>query len=63
MKKGSVITIKDGKGMQVNCRKGDLWITESRSGDIHLKEGEDYSISGNGKTVVQALSSSRLEIG
>lgn len=62
MKKGLIITIKKAPGTSITCRGGELWITEPLSGDIHLREGEEHRISGRGKTVIEALSSSRLEI-
>lgn len=62
MKKGLIITINKAPGTSIACRGGDLWITEPMSDDIHLKEGEEHKISGKGKTVIEAMSSSRLEI-
>lgn len=62
MKKGSIVVLKKARGTRLSCKGGDLWITEPNSLDIHLKEGEEHYIGGSGKTVIQAIGQSRLEI-
>lgn len=62
MKEKSIITIQKGRGTQLNCTRGDLWITEKGSEDIHLKSNEHYNIQGNGKTVIEVLRESSFEI-
>ena len=53
---GQVITLDDARGMCVGARYGTLWVTEEgRPEDRVLSPGEAYTITRDGRTLVQAL--------
>ncbi len=51
-----VLDIRDGKGIEVRCLGGNVWITQAGDpGDIVLQGGESFVLDRNGLALVTAL--------
>ena len=51
-----VLDIRDGKGIEVRCLGGNVWITQAGDrGDIVLHGGESFVLDRNGLALVTAL--------
>ena len=51
-----VLDIRDGKGIEVRCLGGNVWITQAGDrGDIVLQGGESFVLHRNGLALVTAL--------
>jgi quercetin dioxygenase-like cupin family protein len=63
LERGGLLPLHDGAGATVVCVAGELWITQEDDGeDVLLSAGESLRLSRNGRTVVQALRSSRVAV-
>jgi len=53
---GQVATLRHGKGRQVLCTSGRLWVTlEHHSGDYILEPAQSLEINENGRVVIGSL--------
>ena len=51
-----VLDIRGGKGIEVRCLGGNVWITQAGDrGDIVLQGGESFVLDRNGLALVTAL--------
>jgi hypothetical protein len=63
LERGGLLPVHDGAGATVACLQGDLWITQEHDGnDVLLRSGESLRLFHNGRTIVQALSASRVAV-
>lgn len=63
LRRGQLLSIRDGHGGTVCCRAGSIWITEEDQGrDVHLGPGACHSLSARGLAVVQALGESDIAL-
>lgn len=63
LERGGLLPVHDGAGATVVCLLGELWITEEEVGrDVVLRAGDSLRLARNGRTVVQALSASRVAL-
>jgi len=61
---GATTRFEDRRGLQIICRRGALWITQSGDPrDILLLEGESFVLDRNGRAVVQALRTAEFQTG
>lgn len=57
--RGKLQRIQDGKGLQVLCLTGDLWLTQHADPrDIVLEAGDEFTIELNGASYLSALTDS-----
>jgi hypothetical protein len=60
---GSLLRLKDPRGLQVTCEAGHLWITEeSQPEDVWLAAGQRVRLVGEGLAVLEAKGDARLRI-
>jgi len=58
-----LVAVRDGKGVQLVCLSGTLWITqEDSTKDVILEAGQSAVIDNPGLTLVMALSPSTLRV-
>lgn len=63
LERGGFLPVHDGAGARVVCLHGELWVTEEQAGeDVVLRAGDSFRLARNGRTVVQALSASRVAV-
>lgn len=63
LERGGLLPLHDGAGATLACLDGDLWITQEHDAqDVLLRAGESLRLERNGRTVVQALSASRVAV-
>lgn len=56
MHEGSVLRIEGGKGIELLCASGLLWMTqENEIKDYFLAAGDEFQISRSGLVILQAL--------
>lgn len=62
--RGAVLSVRlNEQDCSIRCREGRLWITMTGDDRDHcLRGGSEYRVSGKGKIVVQAVSSSSVEV-
>jgi len=58
-----MLVLADARGQTLECRSGELWLTEDGQGDQILRPGESYVVSGNGCLVVSACRDARFVLG
>ncbi len=58
-----VLDLDDAVGVRIEARSGAVWVTQEQDRrDLVLKQGESCTIERAGRTVVQALGSSRVNL-
>jgi quercetin dioxygenase-like cupin family protein len=63
LERGALLPVHDGAGATVVCLQGEVWITQEHEGtDVVLEAGESFRLTLNGRTMVQALSASRVAV-
>lgn len=56
--------IEDGRGLQVTCFKGHVWITQQRDPrDIVLGAGQSFVLDRRGSAIVFALKDAVIHVG
>ena len=57
------LSFGDAAGVRVEARAGAVWITQDHDlRDVVLKEGESYTLPGDGRAIVQAFGPSRIRL-
>jgi len=60
---GQVLSIDDAKGVRICPRGAKVWITEEGDcSDFVVNPGEDFIVSGKGRTVVQAIDTTWVDL-
>lgn len=60
---GDILPLERATGVRLTALDGSLWVTEEgKPGDIVLGPGQAFAVEAKGRTLVQALSRSRLAI-
>ena len=60
---GQVLSIDDAKGVRICPRGAKVWVTEEGDcSDFVVNPGEDFIVSGKGRTVVQAIDTTWVEL-
>jgi ferric-dicitrate binding protein FerR (iron transport regulator) len=63
LEQGDLLPLDRAKGVRVSCVEGSLWLTEERAAaDIVLQPGQSYEVEAAGRTLVQAMSRSRVAV-
>src|SRR5512139_871359 len=58
-----LLGIDDGRGLHLQVAAGTVWLTQQDDGrDVVLREGESFVIDRPGRTLVQALDASELDL-
>ncbi|HJW02361.1 MAG TPA: DUF2917 domain-containing protein [Azospira sp.] len=63
LERREMLMLADARGQTLECRSGELWLTEDGQGDQILCPGESYVVSGNGCLVVSACQDVRFALG
>jgi hypothetical protein len=60
---GDLLPLDSAKGVRISCVEGSLWLTEERgAADVVLQPGQSYEVEATGRTLVQAMSRSRVAV-
>jgi hypothetical protein len=60
---GDVLTLVDAQGVRIATRCGTVWVTQEGDRNDHIVgPGETLVVARDGRTVVQALQASRVDI-
>jgi hypothetical protein len=60
---GDILPLERATGVRLTALEGSLWVTEEgKPGDTVLGAGQAFAVEAKGRTLVQALSRSRLAI-
>ena len=63
LEQGALLPLDRAKGVRVSCVDGTLWLTEERgAADVVLQPGQSYEVEATGRTLVQAMSRSRVAV-
>jgi ferric-dicitrate binding protein FerR (iron transport regulator) len=63
LQQGDLLPLDRAKGVRVSCLEGSLWLTEERAAaDVVLQPGQSYEVEATGRTLVQAISRSRVAV-
>jgi hypothetical protein len=63
LEQGDLPPLDRAKGVRVSCVEGSLWLTEERgAADVVLQPGQSYEVEAAGRTLVQAMSRSRVAV-
>jgi hypothetical protein len=63
LERDQLIAVRDGKGAQVTCETGALWITQEHAEqDIVLEAGRSLVIEQRGLTLVMALGAASVRV-
>jgi hypothetical protein len=63
LEQGDLLPLDRAKGVRVSCVEGSLWLTEERgAADVVLQPGQSYEVEATGRTLVQAMSRSRVAV-
>lgn len=63
LERREMLMLADARGQTLECRSGELWLTEDGQGDQIVRPGESYVVSGNGCLVVSACRDARFVLG
>ncbi|HET7775844.1 MAG TPA: DUF2917 domain-containing protein [Azospira sp.] len=63
LERREMLVLADARGQTLECRTGELWLTEDGRGDQILQPGEAYVVAGNGCLVVSACQDARFVLG
>ena len=60
---GQVLTIDDGRGVHIRPIGAKVWVTEEGDcSDFVVNPGENFVVSHDGRTVVQAIDTTWVEL-
>jgi hypothetical protein len=60
---GQVVTLDDAAGIRISTQCGVVWVTEEGDRDDHIVgPGETLVVERGGRTLVQALQTSRIQL-
>jgi hypothetical protein len=60
---GTLLRLRDPRGLKVTCEAGHLWITEEdQPDDVWLAAGQRVRLVGEGLAVLEAKGDARLRI-
>lgn len=60
---GQVLTLDDAEGVHIRPRGAKVWVTEEGDcSDFVVNPGEDFVVSHDGRTVVQAIDTTWVEL-
>jgi hypothetical protein len=63
LEQGDLLPLDRAKGVRISCVEGSLWLTEERgAADVVLQPGQSYEVEATGRTLVQAMSPSRVAV-
>ena len=63
LEQGDLLPLDSAKGVRISCVEGSLWLTEERgAADVVLQPGQSYEVEATGRTLVQAMSRSRVAV-
>src|SRR3954471_2475713 len=63
LEQGNLLPLDGAKGVRISCVEGSLWLTEERgAADVVLQPGQSYEVEATGRTLVQAMSRSRVAV-
>jgi Protein of unknown function (DUF2917) len=63
LEQGDLLPLDRAKGVRISCVEGSLWLTEERgAADVVLQPGQSYEVQATGRTLVQAMSRSRVAV-
>lgn len=63
MERNQLITLRQARGVRVDCLDGTLWLTEERMpDDVVIEAGQSFVIATPGLTLVMALQRSTLRV-
>ena len=63
LQRGSMLRVENGREMLVNARHGCVWLTQvGERLDIVLQTGQQFRISRDGCTLIQALRDSEVDL-
>ncbi len=63
LERREMLVLADARGQTLECRSGELWLTEDGGGDRILRPGEAHVVAGNGCLVVSACQDARFVLG
>lgn len=63
LERRQMLVLADARGQTLECRQGELWLTEADGGDTVLRPGERHVVAGNGCLVVSACTDARFVLG
>ncbi|GBG03590.1 hypothetical protein AZSI13_29170 [Azospira sp. I13] len=63
LERREMLVLADARGQTLECRQGELWLTEAGGGDTILRAGERYGVETAGCLVISACQDSRLAVG
>lgn len=60
---GQVLTLDDARGVRIRPRGAKVWVTEEGDcTDFVVNPGEDFVVSHGGRTVVQAIDTTWVDL-
>ena len=63
LERNQLITLREARGVRVDCLDGTLWLTEERMpDDVVIEAGQSFVIATPGLTLVMALQRSTLRV-
>lgn len=63
LERREMLMLADARGQTLECRSGELWLTEAGGGDTVLRAGESHVVQGDGYLVISACRDSRFALG
>jgi len=63
LERREMLMLADARGQTLECRQGELWLTEAGGGDTILRAGERYAVEEAGCLVISACQNSRFAVG
>lgn len=62
LRRGKVVWLSDGEGMELLCHSGTLWVTQGDVQDIVLHSGETRTVERRRRALIHAMDDSRLTL-
>ena len=63
LESGQVLTLDDAEGVHIRPRAAKVWVTEEGDcSDFVVSPGEDFVVQRTGRTVVQAIDSTWVDL-
>ena len=63
LKENTPLCLRSGKGLQIACTDGMLWITiTGKVDDIFLNAGERYQLKSNALAIVESIGSGKFRL-
>lgn len=63
LERREMLMLTDARGQTLECRSGELWLTEAGGGDTVLRAGERHVVQEDGYLVISACRDSRFALG